>query len=37
MTNNEIELCIFYGLICIAGLITALTYWYNELYKKRKK
>lgn len=37
MTNNEIGFCIFYGLICIAGLITALTYWYNELYKKRNK
>lgn len=35
MSKEDIAFCIFYGAICIAGLTIALTYWYNELFKKK--
>jgi len=35
MNKQDIGFCIFYGSICIAGLVVALSYWYNEIFKKK--
>ncbi len=35
MDIKDVVFCVFYGAICIAGLVVALTYWYNELFKKK--
>ncbi len=35
MTVEDISFCFYYGAICIVGLIVALNYWYNEIFKKK--
>jgi hypothetical protein len=35
MSREELGICIFYSAICLAGLGIALTYWYNEIFKKK--
>lgn len=35
MSREELGRNIFYGAICLAGLGVALTYWYNEIFKKK--
>jgi hypothetical protein len=35
MSKDELGICIFQGAICLAGLGVALTYWYNEIFKKK--
>jgi hypothetical protein len=35
MNKQDLAFCIFYGAIVFAGLAVALTYWYNEIFKKK--
>ena len=35
MTTKEIQYFIFYGAICVAVLLTAFSYWYNETFKNK--
>jgi hypothetical protein len=35
MTQEDVAFCIFYGAICIAGLVVAFSYWYNEIFKNK--
>ena len=35
MTTKEIQCFIFYGAICVAVLLTAFSYWYNEIFKNK--
>ena len=35
MSKQDLAFCIFYGAISIAGLATAFSYWYSEIFKKK--
>ena len=35
MREEDLEFCIVYGAILIAGLATTFSYWYSEIFKKK--
>lgn len=35
MSKQDMAFCIFYTWICVVGFGIALSYWYNEIFKKK--